>query len=475
MIKENWEAVIGLEVHAQISSKAKLFSDSSTEFGAEHNTQVSLIDAAMPGTLPILNYYLVEQVVRTGLALSAEINKCSHFDRKNYFYPDLPQGYQITQYFNPIVKNGRIFIKNKKEIRIARIHLEQDAGKSIHGENKTYVDLNRAGIALMEIVSKPDLCSSAEAVEFVKKLRQILRYIGSCDGNMEMGSLRCDANVSVHQKGSVTFGTRCEIKNLNSMRYIAQAIDYEIQRQIKILESGRKVSRDTLLFDVVLGETKIVRNKENANDYRYFPEPDLLPVEVSQDKINFIKSSLPELPDQKKLRYIKELGISEYDADIITSDKAIADYFEELIKRHDSRLAVTWITVELFGRLNKAGLDIENSPVKANALSELLDFISDGTISTKLGKQVFDIMFETNKSASSIIRESNLKQITNVEEISKIIDKIIYENQDKVQEYRNGKVKLYRFFVGKIMKLTGGRISPSIMDQILSKKLMANS
>ncbi|MCV3769163.1 MAG: Asp-tRNA(Asn)/Glu-tRNA(Gln) amidotransferase subunit GatB [Wolbachia pipientis] len=471
-MKENWEAVIGLEVHAQVSSKTKLFSSSLAEFGAEHNTQVSLVDAAMPGTLPTLNYYPIEQVIRTGLALSAEINQCSYFDRKNYFYPDLPQGYQITQFFEPIVKNGKVFIgNNEKRIRITRIHLEQDAGKSIHKKNKTYVDLNRAGVALMEIVSEPDLRSSIEAAEFMKKLRQILRYIGSCDGNMEKGSLRCDANVSVRKKGSNTFGTRCEIKNLNSIRYIIQAIDYEIQRQIKILENGGKISQNTLLFDVDLGKTKVIRNKENASDYRYFPEPDLLPIEISQDKINFIKSSLPELPDQKKLRYIKELGINEYDANIIISDKAIADYFEELVKKHDSKLAVTWLTVELFGRLNKAGIDITDSPIKASALSKLLDFIVDGTTSAKLGKQIFDIMFETGKPASLIIEEQDLRQITDKNQISKIINKIINDNQDKVQEYKNGKTKLYSFFVGEVMKHTKGKANPNIVNSVLSESL----
>ncbi|MDF0607621.1 Asp-tRNA(Asn)/Glu-tRNA(Gln) amidotransferase subunit GatB [Wolbachia endosymbiont of Onchocerca gibsoni] len=472
MVKENWEAVIGLEVHAQVSSKTKLFSSSSTKFGTEHNTQVSLFDAAMPGTLPILNYYSIEQVIRTGLALSAEINKCSYFDRKNYFYPDLPQGYQITQFFEPIVKNGIVFIdSNEKGIRIARIHLEQDAGKSIHKKSKTYVDLNRAGVPLMEIVSEPDLRSSIEAAEFMKKLRQILRYIGSCDGDMEKGSLRCDANVSVRPKGSSTFGTRCEIKNLNSIRYIIQAIEYEIQRQIKVLENGEEVNQDALLFDIALGKTKVMRNKEDASDYRYFPEPDLLPIEVSQDKIDSIKSSLPELPDQKKLRYIKELGISEYDADVIISDKAIADYFEELIKKHDSKLAVTWLTVELFGRLNKAGIDITSSPVKANALSKLLDFIVDETISAKLGKQVFDIMFETGKPASLIIEEQDLKQIADKQQISKIISKIINDNQDKVQEYKSGKIKLYGFFVGEVMKLTKGKANPNVVNLILSERL----
>ncbi|MDD9331807.1 MAG: Asp-tRNA(Asn)/Glu-tRNA(Gln) amidotransferase subunit GatB [Wolbachia sp.] len=472
MTKEDWEVVIGLEVHAQVSSKTKLFSSSSTEFGAEHNTQVSLVDAAMPGTLPILNYYCIERAIRTGLALSAEINKNSYFDRKNYFYPDLPQGYQITQFFEPIVKNGRIFINdNKKEIRIARIHLEQDAGKSVHEDSKTYVDLNRAGVALMEIVSEPDLSSSEEAAEFMKKLRQILRYVGSCDGDMEKGSLRCDANVSVCPKGSGTFGTRCEIKNLNSIRYIVQAIEYEIQRQIEILENGGEISQDTLLFDVALGKTKVMRNKEDASDYRYFPEPDLLPVEVSQEKIDLIKSSLPDLPEQKKQWYIEKLGISEYDAGVITSDKAIVDYFEELIKKHDSKIAVIWLTVELFGRLNKVGINITDSPIKADSLSELLDFIVDEIISAKLGKQIFDIMFETGKSAASIIEEQDLKQITDKGKISEIIDEIIKDNQDKVQEYKSGKTRLYGFFVGEVMKLTKGKASPGIVNSTLSEKL----
>ncbi|WP_108784644.1 Asp-tRNA(Asn)/Glu-tRNA(Gln) amidotransferase subunit GatB, partial [Wolbachia endosymbiont of Bemisia tabaci] len=327
------------------------------------------------------------------------------------------------------------------------------------------------GVALMEIVSEPDLRSSAEAAEFMKKLRQILRYIGSCDGDMEKGSLRCDANVSVRPKGSSTFGTRCEIKNLNSIRYIVQAIDYEAQRQIKILESGGEISQDTLLFDVTLGKTKVMRSKEDSSDYRYFPEPDLLPVEISQDKIDSIKSSLPELPDQKKLRYIEELGINEYDADVITSDKEIADYFEKLAKKHDSKIAVTWLTVELFGRLNKTNIDIVSSPIKADALSELLDFIVDGTISAKLGKQVFDIMFETGKPASLIIEEQNLKQITDTCQISEVIDKIINDNQDKVQEYKGGKTRLYGFFVGEVMKSTKGKASPDVVNLVLSEKL----
>ncbi|MDN5247981.1 MAG: Asp-tRNA(Asn)/Glu-tRNA(Gln) amidotransferase subunit GatB [Wolbachia endosymbiont of Tyrophagus putrescentiae] len=470
MVGANWEVVIGLEVHAQISSKTKLFSSSSTEFGAEHNTQVSLVDAAMPGTLPILNYFCVEQAIRTGLALSAEINMSSYFDRKNYFYPDLPQGYQITQFFEPIVKNGKLSVSNK-EIRIARIHLEQDAGKSIHGGQKTYIDLNRAGVALMEIVSEPDLRSSAEAAEFMKKLRQILRYVGSCDGDMEKGSLRCDANVSVRPKGSDQFGTRCEIKNLNSIRYIAQAIDYEVQRQIGILEDGGEISQDTLLFDVASGKTKVMRNKEDASDYRYFPEPDLLPVEIDQEKIDNIRLSLPELPDQKKQRYIEELGISEYDADVIVFDRVIANYFEELIHKHNPKIAVTWLTIELFGRLNKAGIDIADSPIRADALSELLDFIVDGTLSVKLGKQVFDIMFETGKSASLIIEEQNLKQITDRNQIAEVIDKIIDNNGDKVQEYKSGKVKLYGFFVGEVMKCTHGKANPDVVNSILSEKL----
>ncbi|OEY86595.1 aspartyl/glutamyl-tRNA amidotransferase subunit B [Wolbachia pipientis] len=472
MTQTDWEAIIGLEVHAQISSRTKLFSGASTEFGAEHNTQVSLVDTAMPGTLPVLNYYCVEQAIRTGLALSGEINNCSYFDRKNYFYPDSPQGYQITQFFEPIVKNCKLFINNgTREIRIAKIHLEQDSGKSIHSENKTYIDLNRAGIALMEIVSQPDLRSSKEVAEFMKKLRQILRYVGSCDGDMEKGSLRCDANVSVCRRGSKEFGTRCEIKNLNSVRYMVQAVDYEINRQIEILENGEELNQDTLLFDVSSGKTKVMRNKEDASDYRYFPEPDLLPVMITQDKIDLIALSLPELPDQKKLRYIEELGINEYDADVITSDKITADYFEELIQKHHPKIAVTWLTVELFGRLNKAGIDITSSPIKAHALSELLDFIIDDTISAKLGKQVFDTMFETGKSAAEIIDEQSLKQITDEKQISVIIDQVMDSNQDKVNEYKNGKTKLYGFFIGEIMKLTKGQANPNTVNSVLSKKL----
>lgn len=472
MIRGNWEVVIGLEVHAQISSQTKLFSNASTKFGSEHNTQVSLVDAAMPGTLPVLNYYCVEQAIRTGIALSAEINQNSFFDRKNYFYPDLPQGYQITQFFEPIVKNGKLLINNgTNKIRISRIHLEQDAGKSIHDENKTYIDLNRAGVALMEIVSEPDLRSSEEAADFMKNLRQILRYVGSCDGDMEKGSLRCDANVSIHPKGSGIFGTRCEIKNLNSIRYIVQAIDYEIQRQIEILESGGEISQDTLLFDFASGKTKVMRNKEDASDYRYFPEPDLLPVEINQDTIDLIKSSLPELPNQKKLRYIEKLGISEYDANVIISEKVIAEYFEILIQKHNPKMVVTWLTVELFGRLNKAAISFTESPIRANSLSKLLDFIVDGTISAKLGKQVFDIMFETGRSASLIIEEQGLKQITDKNQIAKIIDEIINNNQDKVREYKNGKTKLYGFFVGEVMKSTKGKANPDVVNLILSEKL----
>lgn len=471
MMKTDWEATIGLEIHAQISSKTKLFSESLTEFGTEQNTQVSLVDAAMPGTLPVLNYYCIEQAIRTGLALSGEINQSSYFDRKNYFYPDLPQGYQITQFFEPIVKNGYLFINNKK-IRIVRIHLEQDAGKSIHGESKTYIDLNRAGVALMEIVSAPDLSSSSEAAEFLKNLRQILRYIGSCDGDMEKGSLRCDANVSVRPKGSEKLGTRREIKNLNSIRHITQAIDYEVQKQIKVLEGGGQINQDTLLFDVTSCTTQIMRSKENAGDYRYFPEPDLLPVQIYQENIDLIKLSLPELPEDRKQRYIKELSISEYDASIITSDKTIADYFEILVKNHNAKIAVPWLTVELFGRLNKAGIDISNSPVTANSLSNLLDFIVDETISAKLGKEVFDIMFETGKTASLIIEEQNLKQITNIDQIGEVIDQVINNNQNKFQEYRNGKEKLYGFFVGEVMKITKGKANPNVVNAILNEKLV---
>ncbi|WP_333023513.1 Asp-tRNA(Asn)/Glu-tRNA(Gln) amidotransferase subunit GatB [Wolbachia endosymbiont of Pentidionis agamae] len=467
-----WEMVIGLEVHAQVSSNTKLFSCASTKFGNEHNTQVSLLDAAMPGTLPVLNYYCVEQAIRTGLALFAEINLNSYFDRKNYFYPDLPQGYQITQFFEPIVKNGKVFLcENNKEVNIIRIHLEQDAGKSIHHKDKTYIDLNRSGIALMEIVTAPDMRSSQEVAEFIKKLRQILRYVGSCDCDMEKGSLRCDANVSIRPQGTMELGTRCEIKNLNSIKNIMQAVDYEVQRQIKVIENGGKINQETLLFDVDSGKTKVMRGKEDASDYRYFPEPDLLPVTITQDTINLIIKSMPELPDKKKQRYIEEFGLSEYDAGVVISEKSIADYFEVLVKKHDAKFAVTWLTVELFGRLNKERIDIENSPVKAASLSELLDFIIDKTVSSKLAKQIFDTMFETGKSARIIIEEQGLKQIANENEISEIVNQVILNNEDKVQEYKSGKIKLYGFFVGEIMKATQGKANPSLVNSVLSKRL----
>ncbi|XGA08837.1 MAG: Asp-tRNA(Asn)/Glu-tRNA(Gln) amidotransferase subunit GatB [Wolbachia endosymbiont of Xenopsylla cheopis] len=468
-----WEMVIGLEVHAQVSSNAKLFSSSSTEFGAEPNSQVTLVDAAMPGTMPVLNYYCIEQAIRSGLALSGEINLNSFFDRKNYFYPDLPQGYQITQFYEPIVKNGKIFLtESNKEIRIARIHLEQDAGKSIH-EDKTYIDLNRAGVALMEIVSEPDIRSPKEAAEYIKKLRLILRYAGTCDGDMEKGSLRCDANVSVRPLGSEEFGTRCEIKNLNSIRYVMQAIEHEAHRQIKILENGGNVNQDTMLFDTSLGETKVMRSKENALDYRYFPEPDLLPVTITQKTIDSIMLTLPEFPDDKKKRYIEELGISKYDAEVITSDKEVADYFEELIKKHNPKTAVTWLTVELFGRLNKSGLSIMQSPVKASDLSDLLDFVIDNTISSKIAKQVFDLMFESGKSAASIIEEQGLKQIADEDVITSIVSSILKSHKDKVLEYKNGKERLFGFFVGEIMKETKGKANPELVNLILKKELQS--
>lgn len=468
-----WEMVIGLEIHAQVSSNAKLFSSSSTEFGAEPNAQVSLVDAAMPGTMPVLNYYCINQAICSGLALSGEINLNSFFDRKNYFYPDLPQGYQITQFYEPIVKNGKIFLtESNKEIRIARIHLEQDAGKSIH-EDKTYIDLNRAGIALMEIVSEPDIRSPQEAAEYIKKLRLILRYAGTCDGDMEKGSLRCDANVSVRPLGSEKFGTRCEIKNLNSIRNVIQAIEYEAYRQVKILESGEKVNQDTMLFDVSLGATKVMRSKENALDYRYFPDPDLLPVVITQKTIDSIMLTLPEFPDEKKKRYIEKLGVSEYDAEVIISDKDVADYFEELIKKHNPKIAVTWLAVELFGRLNKAGLSITQSPVKAPDLSDLLDFIVDNTISSKIAKQVFDLMFTSGKSAASIIEEQGLKQITNKDEVTSIIVNILKSHEEKVLEYKSGKEKLFGFFIGEIMKETKGKANPELVNLILKKELQS--
>ena len=484
-IKENlvagntgkWEVVIGLEIHAQVKSNSKLFSGSATNFGAEPNTQVSLVDAAMPGMLPVLNIYCVKQAVKTGLAINAEINEVSIFDRKNYFYADLPQGYQITQYSDPIVGEGEVKIDmpyGERIIGIERIHLEQDAGKSIHDQSPTesFIDLNRSGVALMEIVTKPDLRSAEEAGEFVKKLRQILRYVGSCDGDMEKGSLRCDANISICREGETEFGTRNEIKNLNSVRFIIQAINYEVQRQIELLESGGVVEQATRLFNTQTGETKVMRTKEDAHDYRYFPDPDLYPLKIDEKFINEIKAKLPELPDQKKSRYITELGLSEYDADILSSDREVAAFYEDVQQKSgDAKLAANWVSAELFGRLNKKELTISQSPISAERLAGLIKLIKDDTISGKIAKDVLDEMFESDKSAADIVEQKGLKQVTDTAEIEGIIDQILADNPKEVEKYKSGKKNILSFFVGQVMKATKGKANPKIVNQLLAQKL----
>lgn len=477
-ITGDWEVVIGMEVHSQVSSKSKLFSGSSTNFGAEPNTQVSFIDAAMPGMLPVINEKCVEQAVKTGLGLNAKINLYSVFDRKNYFYPDLPQGYQISQYQYPIIGEGLVNLDmpdgSVKKVGITRVHLEQDAGKSIHDQSpaESFIDLNRAGIALMEIVSEPDMRSSEEAGEFLKKLRSILRYLGTCDGDMEKGSLRCDANVSVRKVGSTQYGTRAEIKNVNSIKNVKLAIDFEAQRQVDLLESGEKIVQETRLFDSTNGTTRSMRSKEEAQDYRYFPEPDLLPIQLTQEYVDKIRHSLPELPDEKIKRYTEQMGLSHYDASVLVSEKSTADFFEKLIGKADPKLAVNWITVELFAHLNKIGKSIEESPISAEQLAELILLIQDHTISGKLAKRVFEIMLEEpGIMPQKIVEERGLKQVTDNSAIEKIIDEVIAQNQDKVSEYRSGKIKLFGFFVGQVMKVSQGKANPQIVNEILTAKL----
>ncbi len=471
-----WEVVIGLEVHAQVSSKAKLFSGSSTEFGAEPNSQVSFVDAAMPGMLPVLNEFCVEQAVKTGLGLNAQINLVSAFDRKNYFYPDLPQGYQISQFYHPIVGAGKMEITvdgEVKTINIERLHLEQDAGKSIHDQSpdSSYIDLNRCGIALMEIVSAPDLRSPKEAAEYVKKLRAILRYLESCDGDMEKGSMRCDANVSVRKVGDTKLNNRCEIKNLNSMRFIMKAIEYEAERQVNIYEAGGSVNQETRLFDTDTGETRTMRSKEDARDYRYFPDPDLMPITLTPEFVQRIKDSLPELPEQKQQRYIDELKLSRYDAEILTLEKETAIYFEEVIKDNDPKMTANWISAELFGRLNKAGIELNECKITPSKLSGLLKLISSNVISGKIAKDVFDIMFETGDDAAKIVEEKGLQQVTNSSEIEAIIMQVLLENPDKVAEFKAGKDRLFPFFVGQVMKLSSGKANPAVVNDLLTLKL----
>ena len=474
--KAKWEVVIGLEVHAQVTSNSKLFSGSSTKFGAEPNTQVSLVDSAFPGMLPVINEYCIQQAVKTGLGLNAKINSYSVFDRKNYFYADLPQGYQISQYKNPIVGEGKITLdlpNGTKTIGIERLHLEQDAGKSIHDldPSNTYVDLNRSGVALMEIVSKPDLRSPDEVNAYIKKLRSIMRYLGTCDGNMQEGSLRADVNVSVRKEGDKELGTRCEIKNVNSIKFMQMAIAYEAQRQVELLESGKSIDQETRLFDTKKNETRSMRSKEDAHDYRYFPDPDLLPLNLDKELIENIKKNLPELPDQKKERFIKDYSLNAYEANVLVSEKEISDYFEEVIKNSDIKLAKNWIMGDLFASLNDKNISISESPVTAKKMSQLIDSISSGIVSGRTAKEVFEVMKETGEEPNKIIESKGLQQKSDPKELEAIIEKILTENKDKVDQYKSGKDKLFGFFVGQVMKVSGGKANPQLVNEILKKKL----
>ena len=477
----DWEIIVGMEIHAQVTSEAKLFSGASTYFGAEPNANVSLVDAAMPGMLPVINEVCVKQAIRTGLGLKAQINLRSVFDRKNYFYPDLPQGYQISQFQQPIVGEGKVTVSvgpakdgsfEEIEVGIERLHLEQDAGKSMHDQHPTmsYVDLNRSGVALMEIVSKPDMRSAAEAAAYVKKLRSILRYLGTCDGNMEEGSLRADVNVSVRRPGD-EFGTRTETKNLNSMRFIQQAIDYEVARQIEIIEDGGEIDQETRLFDTGTGTTRAMRSKEDAHDYRYFPDPDLLPLVIDQSEVDELSAGLPELPDAIRDRLTSEYGLSAYDAAVITEERETAAFYEAASAGRDRKLVANWMTVELFGALNKSGESLGACKVSPEALGGLVGLIEDGTISGKIAKDVFADMFETGKDAATIVEEKGLKQVSDSGAIEAMIDEVIAANGDKVEEYRGGKDKLFGFFVGQVMKASKGQANPSMVNQLLRAKL----
>jgi aspartyl-tRNA(Asn)/glutamyl-tRNA(Gln) amidotransferase subunit B len=472
----DWEVVIGLEVHAQVVSNAKLFSGASAQFGAEPNTQVSFVDAAFPGMLPAINEYCVEQAVRTGLGLKAQINLFSVFDRKNYFYADLPSGYQISQFQQPIVGKGEIVLDmpdgSSRTVGVTRLHLEMDAGKSLHDQhpNRTYVDLNRSGVALMEIVSEPDMRTAEEAAAYVRKLRAILRYLGTCDGNMEEGSMRCDVNVSVRRPGA-PYGTRTETKNVNSIRYVQMAIEYETRRQIEVLEEGGTIVQETRLWDTTKFVTRSMRSKEEAHDYRYFPDPDLLPLELEQEWVDAIKATLPELPDEKKARFISDYKLSPYDAGVLVAEKASANFYETVAKGRDPKLAANWTMGELFGALNKQGKGIDQSPVSAENLGGLIDLISDNTISGRIAKDVFAEMVETGKPAALIVEEKGLRQVTDTGAIDSAIAGVLAANPDKVADYKGGKEKLFGFFVGQVMKQTQGKANPALVNELLIKKL----
>jgi len=472
-----WEVVIGLETHAQIIAKSKLFSGAATAFGAEPNTQVSPVDAAFPGMLPVINRHCVEQAVKTGLGLDAQINRGSVFARKNYFYPDLPAGYQISQYELPIVGHGKITLDmpdgSTREIGITRLHLEQDAGKSLHDQHptQTYVDLNRAGIALMEIVSEPDLRSAEEAGLYVRKLRSILRYLGTCDGNMEEGSLRCDCNVSVRRPGA-TLGTRCEIKNLNSVRFVMQAIEHEARRQIEILEEGGTIKQETRLYDTERGHTRPMRSKEDAHDYRYFPDPDLLPLVLDEAWIATLRAQLPELPDAKKARFVAEYGLRPEDADVLVAERATAEYFERVARGRDPKAAAFWVIGDLFGALNKKGLGIEAAPITPEQLGGLLDMIADGTISGRIAKDVFAEMIETAADAAAIVEQKGLRQMSDTGMIEAAVDAALAAHPAQVAQYA-ANPKVLGFFVGQVMKTTGGKANPALVNELLKKKLFA--
>ena len=471
----DWEVVIGMEVHAQVTSKSKLFSGASTEFGGEPNSHVSLVDAAMPGMLPVINEECVKQAIRTGLGLNAKLNLKSVFDRKNYFYPDLPQGYQISQYKSPIVGEGEVIVDleggEAVTIGIERLHLEQDAGKSLHDQhaNMSAIDLNRSGVALMEIVSKPDLRSAEEAKAFLTKLRSILRYLGTCDGNMEEGSLRADVNVSVRKPGA-KLGTRCEVKNVNSIRFIGQAIEHEARRQIEIIEEGGSIDQETRLFDAGRGETRSMRSKEEAHDYRYFPDPDLLPLEFDTAYVDALKTHLPELPDEKKARFMRDFSVSAYDAGVLVAERETADYFEVVAKGRDAKLAANWVINELFGRLNKEVKDMTSSPVSPDQLGSLVELIADGTISGKIAKDLFEIVWSEGGDPRAIVEQRGMKQVTDVGAIEKTVDAIIAKHPDKVADAKSNP-KAIGWFVGQVMKASGGKASPQAVNEILKKKL----
>ncbi len=474
--KNKYEVIIGLEVHAQVSSNSKLFSGSATKFGAEPNSQVSLIDSAFPGMLPVINKECINQAIRTGLGLNAKINNNSVFDRKNYFYADLPQGYQISQYKNPIVGEGKVLLDmpyGSKEVGIERLHLEQDAGKSIHDmdPSSTYVDLNRSGIALMEIVSKPDLRSPEEVNAYIKKLRTIMRYLGTCDGNMQEGSLRADVNVSVRPVGDKNFGTRCEIKNVNSIKFMQMAIEYEANRQVELLDEGKKIEQETRLFDTKKNETRSMRSKEDAHDYRYFPDPDLLPLKIEQKLIDDLKKTLPELPDNKKERFMSDYGLNSYEANVLVSEKEISKYYEEVAKLSDKKLAATWMMGDLFAMLNDKGLNISNSPISAKNFAELVQSIKSGEISGRIAKEVFELMVESGDNPKKIIESKGMKQQSDPKELEKVINQILTKNKDKVDQYKSGKEKLFGFFVGQVMKESGGKANPQLTNEILKKLL----